>query len=155
VIGFLPVIHRKLQRNGLYFERIRYWAAVLPAIAQPREPLLIRYDPRNLSKLYVLGPHHHYHAIPYADVCHPPISLAEFKHAHAMLRNEAKATGRQSLRACAHSPLDSHRCVSRVYCGVWQAGAAAQSLLLRRACDDPNADQALERAASRSIVTSA
>jgi putative transposase len=26
VIGFLPVIHRKLQRNGLYFERIRYWA---------------------------------------------------------------------------------------------------------------------------------
>jgi len=92
VIGFLPVIHRKLQRNGLYFERIRYWADALPAIAQPREPLLIRYDPRNLSKLYVLGPHHHYHAIPYADVCHPPISLAELKHAHAMLRKEAKAT---------------------------------------------------------------
>ena len=58
MIGFLPVIHRKLQRNGLYFERIRYWADVLPAIAQPREPLLIRYDPRDLSKLYVLGPHH-------------------------------------------------------------------------------------------------
>jgi putative transposase len=92
VIGFLPVIHRKLQRNGLYFERIRYWADVLPTIAQPREPLLIRYDPRDLSKLYVLGPHHHYHAIPYADVCHPPISLAELKHAHAMLRKEAKAT---------------------------------------------------------------
>jgi len=92
VIGFLPVIHRKLQRNGLYFERIRYWADVLPAIAQPREPLLIRYDPRDLSKLYVLGPHHHYHAIPYADVCHPPISLAELKHAHAMLRKEARAT---------------------------------------------------------------
>jgi Mu transposase, C-terminal len=35
VIGFLPVIHRKLQRNGLYFERIRYWADVLPATAQP------------------------------------------------------------------------------------------------------------------------
>lgn len=92
VIGFLPVIHRKLQRNGLYFERIRYWADVLPTIAQPREPLLIRYDPRDLSKLYVLGPHHHYHAIPYADVCHPPISLAELKHAHAMLRKEAKAS---------------------------------------------------------------
>ena len=92
VIGFLPVIHRKLQRNGLYFERIRYWADVLPTIAQPREPLLIRYDPRDLSKLYVLGPNHHYHAIPYADVRHTPISLAELKHAHAMLRKEAKAT---------------------------------------------------------------
>jgi hypothetical protein len=42
VIGFLPVIHRKLQRNGLYFERIRYWADALPTIAQPREPLLIK-----------------------------------------------------------------------------------------------------------------
>ena len=35
VIGFLPIIHRKLQRNGLFFERIRYWADVLPSIAQP------------------------------------------------------------------------------------------------------------------------
>jgi len=26
----------------------------------------------------------------YADVCHPPISLEELKHAHAMLRKEAK-----------------------------------------------------------------
>jgi putative transposase len=29
VIGFLPIVHRKLQRNGLFFERIRYWADVL------------------------------------------------------------------------------------------------------------------------------
>jgi len=56
VIGFLPIVHRKLQRNGLFFERIRYWADVLPSIAQPREPLLTRYDPRDLSRLWVLTP---------------------------------------------------------------------------------------------------
>ena len=92
VIGFLPVTRRRLQRNGLFFERIRYWADVLPAIAQPREALIVRYDPRNLAQLYVLDSHHRYHAIPYADIRRPPISLAELRHAHSILRNQAKAS---------------------------------------------------------------
>jgi putative transposase len=92
VIGFLPIIHRKLQRNGLFFERIRYWADVLPAIAQPRESLLVRYDPRNLSCLYVLTPSKTYQAIPYADVRRPPITLAELRFAHAALRKETKGS---------------------------------------------------------------
>ena len=92
VIGFLPIVHRKLQRNGLYFERIRYWADVLPAIAQPREPLLVRYDPRNLSRLFVLTPSKTYQAVPYADVRRPPITLAELRFAYAQLRKEARGS---------------------------------------------------------------
>jgi putative transposase len=92
VIGFLPIVHRKLQRNGLFFERIRYWADVLPAIAQPRESLLTRYDPRDLSRLYVLTPNKSYQAVPYADVRRPPITLAELRFAHAELRREAKGS---------------------------------------------------------------
>jgi putative transposase len=92
VIGFLPVIHRKLQRNGLFFERIRYWADVLPSIAQPSESLLVRYDPRDLSRLYVLTPTKSYQAVPYADVRRPPISLAELRCAHAALRKETNGS---------------------------------------------------------------
>ena len=92
VIGFLPVIHRKLQRNGLFFERIRYWADVLPSIAQPNESLLVRYDPRDLSRLYVLTPTKSYQAVPYADVRRPPITLAELRCAHAALRKESKGS---------------------------------------------------------------
>jgi putative transposase len=92
VIGFLPVIHRKLQRNGLFFERIRYWADVLPSIAQPSESLLVRYDPRDLSRLYVLTPSKSYQAVPYADVRRPPITLAELRFAHASLRKETKGS---------------------------------------------------------------
>lgn len=92
VIGFLPIVHRKLQRNGLFFERIRYWADVLPSIAQPREPLLTRYDPRDLSRLYVLTPNKSYQAVPYADVRRPPITLAELRFAHAEFRREAKGS---------------------------------------------------------------
>jgi putative transposase len=92
VIGFLPIVHRKLQRNGLFFERIRYWADVLPSIAQPRESLLTRYDPRDLSRLYVLTPTKSYQAVPYADVRRPPITLAELRFAHAELLREAKGS---------------------------------------------------------------
>jgi putative transposase len=92
VIGFLPIVHRKLQRNGLYFECIRYWADVLPSLAQPRESLLVRYDPRDLSRLYVLTPNKSYQAIPYADVRRPPITLAELRFAHASLRKQSKGS---------------------------------------------------------------
>jgi len=86
LISFLPVIHRRLQRNGLIFERIRYWSDVLPLIAQPRESLVVRYDPRNLSRLFVLGTDLRYHDVPYANVTNPPISLAELREAYARLR---------------------------------------------------------------------
>jgi putative transposase len=92
LLSFLPVTRRKLQRNGLHFERIRYWSDVLPAIAQPRESLVVRYDPRNLSRIYVLGPDRHYHPVPYANLTHPPISLSEIQHIYAALR--ARANGR-------------------------------------------------------------
>jgi putative transposase len=84
------MVRRRLQRNGLHFERIRYWSDVLPAIAQPREPLIVRYDPRDLSCVYVLGSDRHYHTVPYADLTHPPISLSEIRHLHGMLRTQAK-----------------------------------------------------------------
>jgi putative transposase len=90
LISFLPVIHRRLQRNGLYFERIRYWSDVLPTIAQPREKLLVRHDPRDLSHLYVMGKDKRYHTVPYANITHPPISLAELRFIYGLLRNQSR-----------------------------------------------------------------
>jgi putative transposase len=63
----------------LHFERIRYWSDVLPVIAQPREPLIVRYDPRDISRLYVIGKDHHYHTTTYANITRPPISLEEVR----------------------------------------------------------------------------
>jgi putative transposase len=90
LISFLPVTRRRLQRNGLFFEKIRYWSNILPTIAQPREPLIVRYDPRDLSHLFVMGKDMRYHSIPYANVTHPPISLGELRHIHALLRSHSK-----------------------------------------------------------------
>jgi putative transposase len=90
LLSFLPVAHRRLQHDGLHFERIRYWSDVLPAIAKPHEPLVVRYDPRNLSRLYVMGTDRHYYPVPYANLAHPPISLGELRHIFATLRAQAK-----------------------------------------------------------------
>jgi len=91
LISFLPVTRRRLQRNGLFFEKIRYWSDILPTIAQPRESLIVRYDPRDLSHVFVMGKDKRYHSIPYANVTRPPISLGELRHIHALLRSESKA----------------------------------------------------------------
>jgi DNA-binding transcriptional MerR regulator len=69
---------------GLHFERIRYWSDILPVIAQPREPLIVRYDPRDISRLHVIGKD--YHRITYANITRPPISLEEVRNAYRTLR---------------------------------------------------------------------
>jgi putative transposase len=87
-ISFLPFLQRKLRRDGLHVFNIRYWDNVLPAIVQLGAPLTVRYDPRNLSRIYVIGPDQHYHPVPYADLSLPPITLWEQRAAVAYLRGD-------------------------------------------------------------------
>jgi len=93
-IGFLPVEDRTLQRTGVQLENIRYWSDSLPAIARFKETVSVRYDPRNMSRIYVRGSQSStYIDVPYADIRYPPVSLFEIKAARAALR----AQGRQRI----------------------------------------------------------
>ena len=56
MISFLPSMQRKLRRDGLHLFNIRYWDNVLSSIMQLGAPVLVRYDPRNLSKVFACGP---------------------------------------------------------------------------------------------------
>ena len=84
--SFLPFEQRTLRRDGLHLFNIRYWDSVLPVIVKLGESVLVRYDPRNLSKVYVAGSDARYHPIPYADLTLPPITLWEQRAAMAKLR---------------------------------------------------------------------
>lgn len=95
-ISFLPFEQRTLRRDGLHLFNIRYWDPVLPAIVRPGEPVLVRYDPRNLSKVYVPGPDGRYHPIPYADLGMPPISLWEQRAAMTKLHREGMSAPAQA-----------------------------------------------------------
>lgn len=84
-VSFLPFFHRKLQRNGLHLFNFRYWDNLLPSILKLGEQTMVRYDPRNLSKVYVMGPDRRYFPVPFADLSLPPITLWEQRAALASL----------------------------------------------------------------------
>jgi putative transposase len=95
VIDFLPAETRGVGRNGFQINRIRYWDPLLARLFPPTNRVLVRHDPRNLSKVYVPSPSNaEYLAIPYADLRRPPVTLAELRRARTML--SAKGHSRPS-----------------------------------------------------------
>jgi putative transposase len=63
----------------------------LPAIARFKEIVSVRYDPRNMSRIYVRGSQSPaYIDVPYADIRNPPVSLFEIKAARALLRAQGQ-----------------------------------------------------------------
>ncbi len=75
--------------------RSRYWDPLLARLFPPSTGVLIRHDPRDLSKVYVPSPSNaEYLTIPYADLRRPPITLAELHRARTML--SASGTSRPS-----------------------------------------------------------
>lgn len=83
LIDFLPVIRRTLQRDGITIDHVTYYSPALsPWIARREgmERLLIRRDPRDISRIYVFDPDTPgYIEIPYRDLSRPAISLWEHR----------------------------------------------------------------------------
>jgi putative transposase len=79
-LDFLPAVPRKVQRDGIHFHNIHYWNSVLsPWAGRLKDPLWVKYDPRNLARIYVRDPGGRHWPIPYADLRQPPIALWEWK----------------------------------------------------------------------------
>ena len=90
MVNFLPLESRILQKDGIHLFNIRYWSERLPLLAKPRESVIVRYDPRNLSRIFVLGYDKRYHEVPYGDVRHPPISIWDHRAAADLLRSHQR-----------------------------------------------------------------
>lgn len=92
LIDFLPVVRRTLQRNGLTVDHITYFSSALkPWIARrnPEEPVLIRRNPSDISRIYVFDPvTTGYFEVPYRDLSRPAVSLWEYRLALRRLREQ-------------------------------------------------------------------
>jgi len=90
LVDFLPVIRRKLTRTGFVIDRIHYYTdALKPWIARREDShsFLIRRDPRDISRIWVLEPEgQHYLELPYRTLSHPAVTLWEHRQALATLR---------------------------------------------------------------------
>jgi putative transposase len=90
MVNFLPLETRILQKDGIHLFNIRYWSERLPLLAKTHETIIVRYDPRNLSRVFVLGYDKRYHEVPYGDVRHPPISIWDHRAAAELLRSHQR-----------------------------------------------------------------
>lgn len=86
VIDFLPADTRRVGANGFQVGRIRYWDPLLARVFPTGSQVLVRYDPTDLSRVYVPSPADaEYLRIPYADPRRPPNTLAELERARVAL----------------------------------------------------------------------
>lgn len=90
-IDFLPAVERMVRRDGIHLFGLRYWDDVLSIWAgrQGRQ-LRVSYDPRDLSMVFVRGPDGQRYPVRFADLRHPPITLAEHRRAQALLRERGR-----------------------------------------------------------------
>jgi putative transposase len=91
LIDFLPIERRLIRREGISLHSVSYWSDVMRVWIGSAEKRIVRYDPRNLSRIYLLGPDGRYYDIPYKDVRRPPITLWEQRLALKRLREEGRS----------------------------------------------------------------
>jgi len=90
LIDFLPIERRKVRREGLSLHSIHYWSDVLRSWIGEPQKIIVRYDPRDLSRVFVLAPDGHYYDLHYRDLRRPPITLWEHRLALKRLREEGR-----------------------------------------------------------------
>lgn len=91
LIDFLPIERRRVRRDGVALHSIAYWSDVLSTWIGHPERMIVRYDPRDLSRIYLLGPDGTYYDLAYRDLRRPPISLWEHRLALKRLREEGRS----------------------------------------------------------------
>lgn len=94
LVDFLPVIRRRITRTGFVIDHVHYFANVLkPWIARRgrQEKFIIRRDPRDISRVWVLEPEGTvYVEVPYRTVSHPAMTLWEHRQALERLRQQGR-----------------------------------------------------------------
>lgn len=95
LIDFLPVLKRSVGRTGFVLDHITYYADSLKPWIARRDRLgkfIIRRDPRDLSRVWVLDPpSNQYIELPYRSIGNPSVTLWEQRRAIAHLRTTGRA----------------------------------------------------------------
>lgn len=95
LIDFLPAERRSIQKYGLQIGHLRFHAPVLRALpkrSKGGDDYVVRYDPRNLSRVWVYAPEEgQYYEVPRAESQMPAVALWEVKAAIKHLREQGQS----------------------------------------------------------------
>jgi putative transposase len=88
---FLPFELRKVRRDGIALFNTHYWDDILSVWAgQLDRQLRVKYDPRDLSRIYLEAPDGKHWPIRMRDLRRPPITLWESRAARQALRAQGR-----------------------------------------------------------------
>lgn len=94
-IDFLPEESRALRRDGVHLFGITYWSDVFTMmIGRTKSPLTLKYDPRDLSKIWFRRTDGRWIEARYRNLRYPSVSLKEYDRAV----KDARATGNRERR---------------------------------------------------------
>ena len=92
VLDFLPFEERVIPREGVRLFNVTYFdGALAPLLDGPARTCRIKYDPRNMSAVFVELPAGGHLRVPCADLSRPAVTLWEQRAAVQALRAEGRA----------------------------------------------------------------
>jgi len=66
LLDFLPAVPRRIRRDGVYLHKMRYWDSSLsPWAGRLKEPVSVKYDPRDLARVFVRDPNGKHWPVPH------------------------------------------------------------------------------------------
>ena len=79
-VSFLPEARRKLRPDGVHmFGSLKYWHGALATdLARSGREVVVKYDPRDISKVFVGRPSGHFVEAHWSDLTWPAVSLHEW-----------------------------------------------------------------------------
>ena len=97
-LDFLPFEKRAVGRGGLQLFNILYWHGALSRYIHDGTKRVVKYDPRDLSRVYLLEAGGSYLEVPYRDLSHTAVSLREVQNCARRLRGAGQSvTGEEML----------------------------------------------------------
>ena len=110
-ITFLPEEERILRPDGIHLYGLRYWSSALSAdVGRASRRLLVKYDPRDMARIFVKRPSGNFVEARYADLTLASITLREAKAA----RRALLAKGRREIdtRAIVETTLEQRKLIA-------------------------------------------
>jgi putative transposase len=99
-------------REGVSLFGIKYWNSVLSIWAGvASQKFVIRYDPRDLSSIFVQSPDGPYWQVRYRDLGRPAITLWEYKLARKSLLDQGR---REVNETILFDAIEAQRCVVEI-----------------------------------------
>jgi putative transposase len=134
--SFLPSTERRLSKDGIHFEKIRYWSDALSRDIGRGSRLTVKYDPRDLSRIFVCQSGCHFLEARYRNRAYPAVTWWEWRHTKKRLYEQGR---RELSEEIIFSSLAHQR---RIEDAASLASTSARRQIARRRPKDDNTSDA-------------